>query len=75
MAFARTYPERETAARPSTPPTVARPIPRPGPFDSDGDGIDDVVTAEPGQVTISRGDGDVVIAAPGATATAGLRGG
>lgn len=68
VAFARTYPEQERL------PTVdatdlARPIPRPGPFDSDGDGVDDVITAEPEQVTITRGDGDVVITAPGATAT------
>ncbi len=48
---------------------VSRGVPaRPVRFDSDGDGVDDTVTGGPGQVTISRGDGDVVLTAPGTPA-------
>lgn len=65
VAYAEVAPAQEELPAVDAAPVGSTPPLRP-PFDSDGDGIDDVVTVTDGsEARISRGDGDVVITLPG----------
>lgn len=72
VAFAESYPAQEELPEVDAEPVPMALVASPLTFDSDGDGTDDTVERGPDGVTITRGDGEVVLTDDGPANATGL---